>query len=582
MGPDTPGGHPASWDNERIHALVSSLPGAVYRYVYRDGGWHMESVSPAIEGITGYDAATFLPGGERTYDSIIHPDDRDAVATAARQAMAQCEPFAIEYRIIHADGSVRWVNGHGTGIAAEDGTFLYADGVIFDVTERKQTEARLTHLALHDALTDLPNRALFQEHLNLAIAHARRTGVGGAVLFVDLDDFKMINDGFGHAVGDALLVQVARRLRESCRADDVVARQGGDEFLILLSGSTDAAGSEEAVADAAQKVAAGMRSALGQPFHVGDTELYVTASIGASLYPSDADTAEAVLKHADVALYAAKDAGRDGYRLYSAPKHDTTRELALAARLRNAEKRDELILHYQPMVDLQTSCIVGAEALIRWKTSDGELVSPADFLPVAERTGLIRPITAWVVEQACIQARRWCDLDLDLYASINVPPSYWQAASMRRVLATIADFGLPADRIMIEITEQSAMSQSEELAPLLEEFRRRGLRLAIDDFGTGHSSLGRLRQLRPNTLKIDRSFIRDLPHDKEAAILVEIMITLASRLGMQCLAEGIETEAQLAFLVEHGCHLGQGFLYSRPLPVSGFTALITGADERAA
>jgi diguanylate cyclase (GGDEF)-like protein/PAS domain S-box-containing protein len=582
MGPDTPGGQPASWDDERIHALVSSLPGAVYRYVYRDGGWHMESVSPAIEGITGYDAATFLRGGERTYDSIIHPDDRDAVATAARQAMTQCEPFAIEYRIIHADGSVRWVNGHGTGIAAEDGTFLYADGVIFDVTERKQTEARLTHLALHDALTDLPNRALFQEHLNLAIAHARRTGVGGAVLFVDLDDFKMINDGFGHAVGDALLVQVARRLRESCRADDVVARQGGDEFLILLSGSTDIAGSEEAVADAAQKVAAGMRSALGQPFHVGDTELYVTASIGASLYPSDADTAEAVLKHADVALYAAKDAGRDGYRLYSAPKHDTTRELALAARLRNAEKRDELILHYQPMVDLQTSCIVGAEALIRWKTSDGELVSPADFLPVAERTGLIRPITAWVVEQACIQARRWCDLDLDLYASINVPPSYWQAASMRRVLATIADFGLPADRIMIEITEQSAMSQSEELAPLVEEFRRRGLRLAIDDFGTGHSSLGRLRQLRPNTLKIDRSFIRDLPHDKEAAILVEIMITLASRLGMQCLAEGIETEAQLAFLVEHGCHLGQGFLYSRPLPVSGFTALITGADERAA
>jgi diguanylate cyclase (GGDEF)-like protein/PAS domain S-box-containing protein len=582
MGPEAAGGHDTGWDHERIHALVSSLPGAVYRYVHRDGGWHMESVSDAIEAITGYPAATFLPGGERPYDAVIHPDDRDAVAAAARQAMTEGQPYAIEYRVIHADGSIRWVNGHGNGIAGEDGMPLYADGVIFDVTERKQTEARLTHLALHDALTDLPNRALFQEHLNLAIAHARRTGIGGAVLFVDLDDFKMINDGFGHAVGDALLVQVARRLRESCRADDVVARQGGDEFLILLSGSGDASGSEAAVAEAAQKVAASMRTALGLPFHVGDTELYVTASIGASLYPSDADTAEAVLKHADVALYAAKDAGRDGYRLYSEPKHDTTRELALAARLRNAEKRDELVLLYQPMVDLQTSCIVGAEALIRWKTPDGELVAPAEFLPVAERTGLIRPITAWVVEQACIQARRWCDLDLDLYASINVPPSYWQPASMRRVLATIADFGLPADRIMIEITEQSAMNQSEELAPLVEEFRRRGLRLAIDDFGTGHSSLGRLRQLRPNTLKIDRSFIRDLPHDKEAAVLVEIMITLAKRLGMQCLAEGIETEAQLSFLVEHGCHLGQGFLYSKPLPVSSFTALITGVEERAA
>jgi diguanylate cyclase (GGDEF)-like protein/PAS domain S-box-containing protein len=582
MEPDTAGGRHAGWDAARIHALISSMPGAVYRYVHRDGGWHMVSVTDAIEAITGYPAATFLPGGERPYDDVIHPDDRDAVAAAARQAMAERQPFAIEYRIIHADGSIRWVNGHGNGIAGDDGAFLYADGVIFDVTERKETEARLTHLALHDALTDLPNRALFQEHLNLAIAHARRTGVGGAVLFVDLDDFKMINDGFGHAVGDALLVEVARRLRESCRADDVVARQGGDEFLILLSGAAEAAGSAEALADAAQKVAANLRIALGQPFHIGETELYVTASIGASLYPSDAHTAELVLKHADVALYSAKDAGRDGYRLYAEPKHDTTRELAVAARLRNAEKRDELVLHYQPMVDLKTSCIVGAEALIRWKTADGGLVAPADFLPVAERTGLIRPITGWVVEQACIQARRWCDLDLDLYASINVPPAYWQPASMRRVLATISDFGLPADRLMIEITEQSAMTQSEELEPLVAEFRSRGLRLAIDDFGTGHSSLSRLRQLRPNTLKIDRSYIRDLPNDKEAAVLVEIMITLANRLGMQCLAEGIETEAQLRFLVEHGCHLGQGFLYSRPLPVSRFTALITGAEERAA
>jgi diguanylate cyclase (GGDEF)-like protein/PAS domain S-box-containing protein len=570
------------WDDERIHALVSSMPGAVYRYANHDGTWRMEAVTDAIEAISGYPAATFLPGGERSFESIIHPDDLVAVETAALQALHERAPYAVEYRIVHRDGSVRWLQGYGTGTGGGEGAPRYTDGVIFDVTERKLTEARLTHLELHDALTDLPNRALFQEHLNLAIAHARRTGVGGAVLFVDLDDFKMINDGFGHAVGDELLVQVARRLRESCRADDVVARQGGDEFLILLNGSSDARGSDGAVADAAQKVAATLRTALGQPFHLGETELYVTTSIGASLYPSDADTAEAVLKHADVALYSAKDAGRDGYRLYSAPRHDTTRELATAARLRNAEKRDELILLYQPMVDLRTSCIVGAEALIRWKAPDGTMIGPAEFLPVAERTGLIRPITAWVVEQACIQARRWCDRDLDLYASVNLPPAYWQPAAMRRVLATISDFGLPADRIMIEITEQSAMNQSEELEPLVAEIRRRGLRLAIDDFGTGHSSLGRLRQLRPHTLKIDRSFIRDLPHDKEAAILVEIMITLARRLGMQCLAEGIETEAQLKFLVEHGCHLGQGFLYSEPLTVSRFTALITGVEERAA
>jgi diguanylate cyclase (GGDEF)-like protein/PAS domain S-box-containing protein len=569
------------WDGERVHALVSSMPGAIYRFAHHDGAWVIASVSDAIETITGYPAADFL-NQIRSYESIIHPDDREAVTAAASHALSRREPYAIEYRIRHADGSERWLQGHGTGIVDPDGNVRFTDGVIFDVTERRMTEERLTHQALHDALTDLPNRALFQEHLNLAIAHAGRTGVGGAVLFIDLDDFKMINDGFGHAVGDALLVQVAARLRESCRADDVVARQGGDEFLILVHGSAETPGSGQAVAGAAKHVAATLRTALGHPFHVEGTELYVTASIGASLYPSDANTAAALLKHADVALYAAKDAGRDAYRLYSQPNHDTTHELALAARLRNAEKRDELTLHYQPIVDLRTSCIVGAEALIRWRSPDGTLIAPAEFLPVAERTGLIRPITAWVVEQACIQARRWCDRDLDLFASINLPPAYWHLASMRRVLATISDFGLPADRIMIEITEQSAMTQTDELEPILSELRRRGLRLAIDDFGTGHSSLGRLRQLMPTTLKIDRSFIRDLPHDRDAAVLVEIMITLAQRLGIQCLAEGIETEAQLQFLLDNGCHLGQGFLYSKPLTVHDFTKLISGADEKAA
>jgi diguanylate cyclase (GGDEF)-like protein len=455
----------------------------------------------------------------------------------------------------------------------------HVDGVLYDVTARRSGEERLAHLALHDPLTDLPNRALFQEHLTVAIANAARTGFGGAVLFIDLDDFKLVNDTFGHAVGDELLVIVSKRLRESCRAGDVVARQGGDEFLVLVQGTDTCETSPET---AAQTVAANLRTALAQPFPLAGTDLYVTSSIGASLFPIDGDTAETLLKHADIAMYAAKDGGRDGYPLYQPAALDSSVPLALATQLRTAERRDELELHYQPIVDLAQSCIVGAEALIRWNHPEQGLLLPDAFLPAAERTGLIRPITAWVLERACIEARRWCDHDLDLFAAVNLPPAYWQAAAIRRVIATVESFGLSPDRIMIELSEQAAMTDITDLEPMLREIHSQGLRLAIDDFGTGYSSIERLRRLQPSMVKIDRSFVRDLPHDRDAGVLVETMITMASKLGIQCLAEGIETEAQLAFLREHGCQVGQGFLYSKPLPTAQFNALLTGDERKAA
>jgi diguanylate cyclase (GGDEF)-like protein len=394
------------------------------------------------------------------------------------------------------------------------------------------------------------------------------------VLFIDLDDFKLVNDSFGHAVGDELLVTVAQRLRESCRSGDVVARQGGDEFLVLVQGGGASPG------DAAHAVAGNLRTALAKPFPVAGTDIYVTPSIGASLFPADGDTAETLLKHADIAMYAAKEAGRDGYRLYQPPKRDSSVELALASQLRTAERRDELELYYQPIVDLAQSCIVGAEALIRWNHPEAGLLLPGEFLPAAERTGLIRPITAWVLERACIEVRRWCDQDLDLYASVNLPPAYWHPSAIRRVIATIESFGLSPDRIMIELTEEAAMTDIADLEPLLDEIHSQGLRLAIDDFGTGYSSLGRLRRLRPTQIKIDRSFVNDLP-DRDAGVLVETMVTMAHKLGIQCLAEGIETEEQLAFLRGHGCQFGQGYLYSRPLSTSRLNALLSG-DQRAA
>jgi diguanylate cyclase (GGDEF)-like protein/PAS domain S-box-containing protein len=557
---------------------VRVLPGTAYEFELRDGRWFVSAVGPEIEAITGYPPSDYIDHARRSYGSIVHPEDYDGMVSLFRDAIQRRAPYAIEYRIIHADGSTRWVQGHGRGAIDADGNVTRIEGLFFDVTERRTSEERLAHLALHDPLTDLPNRALFQEHLRVAIANARRSGSGGAVLFIDLDDFKLVNDSFGHAVGDELLVLVAQRLRESCRAGDVVARQGGDEFLVLVQGTAG----EGAPDAAAQTVAANLRVALGKPFALASTDLYITPSIGASLFPADGDTAEVLLKHADIAMYAAKDAGRDGYRLYQPPKRDSSVELAIASQLRQAERRDELELYYQPIVALEQSCIVGAEALLRWNRPGAGMLLPGEFLPAAERTGLIRPITAWVLERACIEARRWCDHDLDLYVSINLPPAYWQPGAIRRVIATIESFGLPADRVMIEFTEEAAMADIADLGQLVDDIHSQGLRLAIDDFGIGYSSLGRLSRLRPSMIKIDRSFVNDLPGDRDAGVLVETMITMAQKLGIQCLAEGIETEAQLKFLREIGCPLGQGYLYSRPLPLSRFNALISGEERRAA
>jgi diguanylate cyclase (GGDEF)-like protein/PAS domain S-box-containing protein len=565
-------------DREGAAATVRVLHGTSYAFEHRGERWVMCAAGPEIESITGYPPADFIDHARRSYGSIVHPEDYSGMVSLFQDAIERRAPYAIEYRVIHADGSTRWVQGHGRGVCDAGGNVTRIDGCFFDVTERRLSEERLAHLALHDPLTDLPNRALFQEHLTVAIANAHRSGSGGAVLFIDLDDFKLVNDSFGHAVGDELLVLVAQRLRDSCRAGDVVARQGGDEFLVLVQGTSAAADPEAA----AQTVATNLRVALAKPYALASTDLYITPSIGASLFPSDGDSAETLLKHADIAMYAAKDAGRDGYRLYQPPKRDSSVELAIASQLRQAERRDELELYYQPIVDLSQSCIVGAEALLRWNHPEAGLLLPGEFLPAAERTGLIRPMTAWVLERACIEARRWCDHDLDLYASINLPPAYWQPAAIRRVIATIESFGLSADRVMIELTEEAAMTDMADLEPMLAEIHAQGLRLAIDDFGTGHSSLGRLSRLRPSMIKIDRSFVKDLPGDRDAGVLVETMITMASKLGIHCLAEGIETEAQLKFLRDLGCPLGQGYLYSRPLPTARFNALITGEERRAA
>jgi diguanylate cyclase (GGDEF)-like protein len=403
-----------------------------------------------------------------------------------------------------------------------------------------------------------------------------------AVLYVDLDDFKLVNDSFGHSAGDQLLVEVSRRLTGSTRTTDVVARQGGDEFLILIADvDVSEPGEQIDVAVVARRVADAVRESLQQPLHLAETEIYTSASLGISLYPVDATDSESLLKHADIAMYKAKESGRDGYQLFAATGHDPRAQLSMAGRLRRAVERDQLTLHYQPLVALDTGVVVGAEALLRWHDDTGGLVMPGEFIPLAERTGLIGPISEWVIEEACRQSAEWRAGGLDLYVSVNLPAVFWQPTAMRQVLATIERFGLSADRMMVEITESTVMADANRSEPIIAELHERGLRLAIDDFGTGHSSLSRLNQMLVTTLKIDRSFVADLPENRSSAVLVATIIQLARNLGLHPLAEGIETEAQRRFLVEHGCPLGQGFLFSKAVPADQIEALYSAARKAA-
>jgi predicted signal transduction protein with EAL and GGDEF domain len=362
----------------------------------------------------------------------------------------------------------------------------------------------------------------------------------------------------------------------------VIARQGGDEFLILMA-DLPPLGADPPPAEIASMLAQRIGNALTEPIVLHGTDVYVSASVGISIYPRDATTADDLLKRADVAMYTAKDTGRNGYELYTDDGTDAMARLSLAARLHRATSENQLVLHYQPLVELQSGQMVGAEALLRWlDPKQGTLVPPAEFIPLAERTGLIGEISEWVISEACRQSASWHEHGLDICVSINLPARFWQPTAMRSVLATVESFGLNPNRLMIEITETTAMADPTRNEAIISELRERGLRVAIDDFGTGHSSLARLNQMLVNTLKIDRSFVGDLPHDPQAAVLVASIIRLAHSLGLQPLAEGIETAAQRDFLLHHGCLLGQGFYYSPPVPPEHIPTFVAASATQAA
>jgi diguanylate cyclase (GGDEF)-like protein len=413
--------------------------------------------------------------------------------------------------------------------------------------------------------------------LDLALSRARRRDLGVAVLFLDMDNFKLVNDSLGHQVGDVMLVKVAERLRASTRETDLVARQGGDEFLILLSDlERPVTGSDEVAMAAANAVANRIRQAFARPFEASGRQFYASGSIGIALFPEDGADADTLMRSADAAMYQAKRLTRGDHLRYSRNVQDDGDKLSMSSRLRHSVEHGDWVLHYQPIVELSDGRVTGVEALIRWNDPNGGIVPPGEFIPLAEELGLIEAIGDWVIDEVARQQRAWCDEGLDLEVSFNLSPrQLWSKNLAERIIAKLSAARVDPRKVVVEITESSAMAEPERTQQILAELRAWGLGLAIDDFGTGYSSLSRLRHLPVDILKIDRAFVRDADRDVGLAGMVRAMIQLAQSLDLTPLAEGVESQGEYAFLRSQGCRLAQGFYFSRPLPAVGISTMAT-------
>jgi diguanylate cyclase (GGDEF)-like protein/PAS domain S-box-containing protein len=555
-------------------ALVEQIPAIVYQDK-TDDSWSTVYVSPQITALLGVRPEEWV-GESKLWSEMLHPDDRDRAIEEVDRGIESGEPYTVEYRMVARDGRVKWFQDTAVMLRDADGNPVYTHGVMLDITERREAEERLTYLAYHDSLTGMPNRAMFDELLELSLARARRADRGVAVLALDVDNFKLINDSLGHEVGDRLITQIAARLQEATRDTDLVARPGGDEFLMLLADldQTSPVVDENGAAISAQAVAHRVLESFEAPFEVDGTELYVTASIGISVFPLDAADATSLLRNADSAVYLAKENGPGGYVLNHLENDGALSKLSLSTRLRKAVEHQDWALHYQPLINLFTGDMFGVEALIRWPDPSGGLVPPGDFIPLAEEMGLIEAIGAWVVEEICRQDAHWRDEGLELEIGFNLSPrQLWQPDPVRRIADQIEASGADPQRITVEITESTAMNDPDRTLEVLHGFKDHGLKLAIDDFGTGYSSLSRLRYMPVDVLKIDRTFVRDVNADRQSASMVSAIIALASNLQMEPLAEGIETEEEWRFLAARGCSAGQGFLFSRPVPAEEISAM---------
>ncbi len=441
-------------------------------------------------------------------------------------------------------------------------------GIFMDITRQKEAENRLTYLAFHDKLTGLANRDLFHDRLNMAILQAKRSRQNIAVLFIDLDNFKYVNDTFGHAKGDLLLQKVVSILKMSLRENDALARMGGDEFTVLLQDFNN----REDVALTARRI----NDVLDNPICLDDHELYVSASIGISYFPEDGDSAAVLMKHADTAMYSAKNDGRKRFRFFQASMESySIKRIEMEHHLRRALDHGEFRLFYQPQINLDSGQIVGAEALLRWQRTGVGLVFPDQFIPLMEETGLIISIGEWVLRTACIQCRSWRQSGHDLRVAVKLSGHQFKQANLSTLVdEVLTGSGLQPRFLDVELTENVAMQHVEASLKTLAALKHSGVRISIDDFGTGYSSLSYLKQFPIDRLKIDRSFISDIAGDPSAAAIVAAIIAMAHCLGLEVIAEGVETDEQLKFLRMHGCNDVQGYLLGYPVPAQEFTKLL--------
>ena len=549
-------------NEERYRLLVERNLAGVYRTTTEG---QILDCNDAFARMFGYETREEMLA-QNAQSLYMETDDRARLLQTMREQKSLTN---MEMMMRRADGAPIWVIENVT--LMDDGVL---EGTIIDITDRKTAQQQVEYQAYHDALTGLPNRALFRDRISMALAHAKRTKRGAAVLFLDIDQFKLVNDTLGHTIGDRLLQVIAARLIGCVRGEDTVARMGGDEFTTLLA----EVGDRRATSVVAQKVL----DAVRQPIVVDGHELFVTASVGMAVFPEDGDDAETLLKNADRAMYRAKDAGRNNYQ-YATPSAFDAAEgrLALERSLRHALDRNEFIVHYQPIVEIATGRIVGAEALVRWKRDD-VIVQPDDFIPIAEECNLVIPLGEWVMRTACDQMKRWHAAGHDdLRIAVNLSPRQLQQRELVSTVERIlAESGLPASSLDLEITETAAMQNAELTLSVLQRLKEMGVRISIDDFGTGYSSLSYLKRFPIDTVKIDQDFVRDLVHDAGDAAIISAVISIARALELNVVAEGVETVEQLAFLRQERCELVQGFLHSAPVTADEFESVLSGALAR--
>ena len=557
------------------------------------GSWEWDLIREEIHWSTetyrilGLETGEAIVGFEPFID-LVHPDDR-ALVQAAFQQLLKTGKFSSEgARILRPDGTLRHIQLQGVGSFDTTGSVQHINGTIQDVSELKRAEERIRHLAYYDGITGLPNRQYFMERLQHALTQSRRHNRQLGVLSLNLDQFKRINDTLGHTAGNELLMSVASRLAEVVRQDDTlahpdqqsadaIARLDGDEFSLLIS--------ELVHYHDAARVARRLLDELRKPFSAAGQEIFVSASIGMALYPLDGEDAESLIKNAGAAMHFAKDQGRDNYQFYSRAMNSTALEkLSMESQLRKALEREELILHYQPKIRASTREVIGLEALIRWQHPELGMVPPSSFIKLAEDTGLIVPIGDWVLSEAARQNTAWQREALPpVHVGVNIAGLHFrQGQLMQSVAAALRGSSLDPACLELEVTESMLMDGVEVTLKTLFELKEMGVRLAIDDFGTGYSSLAYLKRFPLDSLKIDRSFIKDLPGDSEDAAITKAIIAMAHSLKLSVVAEGVETLKQLAFLQQHGCDLIQGFLFSRPVPADQIPQLLTGGELKMA